>query len=237
MMWCSVLQKTGQGAKRIEAVLQRMFPSSSTNEKVGKMKALTEAYHNYKREYVKHLSFTTEGENLSKFILVWHFHNWFQPLCWSMPHWRQCTSTLIRQRMMRLRGMRRYRLCFTLSITCQTQSIILILTFLGEYGSPIGFNRRHYGPPHWLLHPQWSRDHLLPSKVSSIFSIFNLFKLFLSQVFHVPQKPQNRGCVCCQKEIWKSFDKEELEVKNEDIAFSVTTCTKSQYLMYQSMYH
>ena len=59
-----------QGVKRIEAVLQRMFTSSSTNEDVDKVKTLTEAYHNYKREYVKHLSFTSEGENLSRFILI-----------------------------------------------------------------------------------------------------------------------------------------------------------------------
>ena len=64
------MQETGQGVKRIEAVLQKMFPSSLASEKVGKVKAFTEAYHNYKREYVKHLSFTPEGENLSKFILV-----------------------------------------------------------------------------------------------------------------------------------------------------------------------
>ena len=63
------MQKTGQGVKRIEAVLQKMFPSSSESEKVGNVKALTKAYHNYKREYVKHLSFTPEGENLSRFIL------------------------------------------------------------------------------------------------------------------------------------------------------------------------
>ena len=65
------MQETGQGVRRIEAVLQQMFSgSSSANEKVGNVKALTEAYHNYKREYVKHLSFTPEGENLSRFILV-----------------------------------------------------------------------------------------------------------------------------------------------------------------------
>ena len=44
-----------------------MFPSSSVNEQDDEVKVLTEAYHNYKREYVKHLSFTPEGENLSKF--------------------------------------------------------------------------------------------------------------------------------------------------------------------------
>ena len=64
------MQETGQGVKRIEAVLQGMFHSASENEKVGNVKALTEAYHNYKREYVKHLSFTPEGENLSRFISI-----------------------------------------------------------------------------------------------------------------------------------------------------------------------
>ena len=64
----SGLQETGQGAKQIEAVLQQMFPASSPNEKVDKMKALTEAYHNYKMGFVKHLSFNPEGGNLSKFI-------------------------------------------------------------------------------------------------------------------------------------------------------------------------
>ena len=62
------MQQTGQGVKGIDAVLHRMFPSSSENEKADKVKALTEAYHNYKREYVRHLSFTPEGENLSKLL-------------------------------------------------------------------------------------------------------------------------------------------------------------------------
>ena len=41
--------------------------------------------------------------------------------------------------------------------------------FEGDNGSPIGFDWRHHGPSHWLLHTQWSRDHLLPSEVSLIF--------------------------------------------------------------------
>ena len=41
--------------------------------------------------------------------------------------------------------------------------------FEGDNGSPIGFDWRHHGPSHWLLHPQWSRDNLLPSEVSVIF--------------------------------------------------------------------
>ena len=35
----------------------------------------------------------------------------------------------------------------------------------GDNGSPIGFDRRHHGPPYRLLHPQWGRDNLLPFQV------------------------------------------------------------------------
>ena len=57
--------------------LQQMFPTSS-GEKVDEVKALTESYHKYKMEYLKHLSFnlplnqtvehphTGEGFSLSK---------------------------------------------------------------------------------------------------------------------------------------------------------------------------
>ena len=64
----SGLQEAGQGIRRIEALLQKIFPSSSATEKVDNVKTLTDAYHKYKMEYVKHLSFNPEGENLSKFI-------------------------------------------------------------------------------------------------------------------------------------------------------------------------
>ena len=46
-------------------VLQRMV-STSVNEKVDKVASLTESYHNYKKEYVKHLGFDPNNENLSK---------------------------------------------------------------------------------------------------------------------------------------------------------------------------
>ena len=42
---------------------------------------------------------------------------------------------------------------------------IMLLMILGDNRSSIGFDRGHNGPPHWLLHPQWGRDHLLPSQV------------------------------------------------------------------------
>ena len=45
---------------------RELTPSSPANEKVDNIVVLTHAYHNYKRKYVKHLSFNPEKENLSK---------------------------------------------------------------------------------------------------------------------------------------------------------------------------
>ena len=49
--------------------LQQMFPTSS-GEKVDEVKALTESYHKYKMEYLKHLSFDPEDESLSKYLII-----------------------------------------------------------------------------------------------------------------------------------------------------------------------
>ena len=46
--------------------LQQMFPSSASEEEEDGVKTFTESYHKYKREYVKHLGFNPEEENLSK---------------------------------------------------------------------------------------------------------------------------------------------------------------------------
>ena len=46
-----------------------MFPNSSSNGKIDDLRAFTKAYHDYKRKYVKHLSFTPDGEFLSKYTL------------------------------------------------------------------------------------------------------------------------------------------------------------------------
>ena len=50
--------------------LRELTPSSPANEKVDNILVLTQAYHNYKRKYVKHLSFNPEKENLSKDISI-----------------------------------------------------------------------------------------------------------------------------------------------------------------------
>ena len=55
-----------QSIERIDAGLQQLFPKFTSNQKVDNRKTLTEEYHQYKMDYVRHLSFTPEEENLSK---------------------------------------------------------------------------------------------------------------------------------------------------------------------------
>ena len=55
-----------QAIERIDAGLRQLFPILSANEKLHELKMKTEKYHQYKMDYVRHLSFTPEGENLSK---------------------------------------------------------------------------------------------------------------------------------------------------------------------------
>ena len=56
----------GQGKQHIDAVFQELFPNPSADEKAFDVTALTTAYHNYKRKYVKQVVFTPEEENLSE---------------------------------------------------------------------------------------------------------------------------------------------------------------------------
>ena len=58
-------KELGQGNERIDAVFQKLFPDSSEDEIVDDVERLTKAYHNYKRDYLRHLGFTPERENLS----------------------------------------------------------------------------------------------------------------------------------------------------------------------------
>ena len=55
--------------ERLLVALQQLFPISA-EEEVDDVKSLTEKYHKYKREYVKHLSFNPDYDNLSKNILT-----------------------------------------------------------------------------------------------------------------------------------------------------------------------
>ena len=102
-----MLQKIGEDDELLQS-LQDLLLSSSRDENVDDVMKLTKAYHNYKRKYVKHLSFNSTEENLSKVIPTdQSLSNLFQPRRWSMPRCRQCISTLTRLHMMRLRRMRR----------------------------------------------------------------------------------------------------------------------------------
>ena len=42
---------------------------------------------------------------------------------------------------------------------------LLKLRHKGDDGGSSWLGWRHNGSPHWLLHPQWGRDHLLPPQV------------------------------------------------------------------------
>ena len=70
--------------------------------------------------------------------------------------------------------------------------------FEGYNGSPIGFDWRHHGPSHWLLHPQWSRDHLLPSEVF-LSSVINSFINFYSLRFFMSLKTSRTDVVSAVK--------------------------------------
>ena len=63
------MQKYGQDDE-LHQSLQELFPSSSSDEKLEDMMALTKAYHNYKMKYVKHISFSPEKENLSEATFI-----------------------------------------------------------------------------------------------------------------------------------------------------------------------
>ena len=68
-MYNGVLYWHSGPQERIRTFLQQMLPTSA-DEEVDDVKSLTESYHKYKREYVKHLGFNTNNENLSEYFLT-----------------------------------------------------------------------------------------------------------------------------------------------------------------------
>ena len=54
-----------ESREQLHVALQQMFPTSA-DEKGDDLKSLTESYHKYKKEYVKHLGFNPKEGNLSK---------------------------------------------------------------------------------------------------------------------------------------------------------------------------
>ena len=67
----TILQKVGQDDE-IRQYLQKLFPSSTADEKVDDMLEVTEAYHNYKKKYVRQLFFNPKEEDLSKVVFVFN---------------------------------------------------------------------------------------------------------------------------------------------------------------------
>ena len=61
-------EECGQGNERLVAVFHKLFPNSSTENEDDSKEGLTNAYHKYKRGYLKHLSFDPSTFNRSKSI-------------------------------------------------------------------------------------------------------------------------------------------------------------------------
>ena len=60
-------EEWSQDIKNLQATFLQMFPSTwEDDETFDDVMKMTKAYHNYKKEYVKHLSFASNEENLSK---------------------------------------------------------------------------------------------------------------------------------------------------------------------------
>ena len=70
MRFMSDIREWTQGKNHIETAFQQLFPNTLEDEKVDDVRELTEAYYKYKKEYVKLLSFTLEGENQSKYMNI-----------------------------------------------------------------------------------------------------------------------------------------------------------------------
>ena len=62
-------QQWSQGNEDTDAAIQELYHNPSADEKIVDITSATKAYHNYKKEYVKHLSCNPKGEDLGKFVL------------------------------------------------------------------------------------------------------------------------------------------------------------------------
>ena len=63
-------QQWSQGNEDTDAAIQELYQNPLADEKIVDITSATKAYHKYKKEYVKHLSFSPEEESLSKFIIL-----------------------------------------------------------------------------------------------------------------------------------------------------------------------
>ena len=76
----TILQEIGH-KDELHHSFQKLFPSSPSDNKVDDMLVLTKAYNNYKRKYVKHLTFKPKEENLGKVIPI---DKWIRVKCFQL---------------------------------------------------------------------------------------------------------------------------------------------------------
>ena len=58
--------------KEIHEALQQILPPAEVKREEDDLKPLTDAYHKYKREYVKQITFNPDADNLSIFFNFTH---------------------------------------------------------------------------------------------------------------------------------------------------------------------
>ena len=145
--------RTGLSREGFEDALGQVFQQDIRTEEV---RTVTEKYHTYKRNYVKHISFNPGKENFSKcifdsirynftlnfFVSSFRAHTcatsasvhllWLSNLWWD---WKGPEGGTI---------VRLWNVVYT---------NIFVIQILGYNGGPIRTNRRHNGPAHWLFHP------------------------------------------------------------------------------------
>ena len=134
---------TKENQKDLYVAIQEMFPIIA-DQKDTEVEALTMKYHQYKRNYVKHISFNPTNENLSKWFLRLSVL-FFQRLHWSIHHWRRCSFSLMRLHTMRLKETKRWS--FIDSTKCKSMSKLM-------YGSYVlNFHIVQYFPWTYLSDP------------------------------------------------------------------------------------
>ena len=68
MLTRGVEWKRRESEESLQVALQQMFLNSA-DEKEDEVKSFTESYHKYKGEFLKHICFNPENENLSKLFV------------------------------------------------------------------------------------------------------------------------------------------------------------------------
>ena len=65
MLYIRQWREWSQGNEGMDGEIHQLFKNPSADQEIADIMSLTKAYHNYKRDYVKHLSFNPHAENSS----------------------------------------------------------------------------------------------------------------------------------------------------------------------------